>query len=386
MGNTTRINKKNVSLYKISEIWENFVILHEEFVNKCNYSNIIFKKYNQSPHISMTHSTKGVVRRITAVIIGLFFVSAIHAQVSDSETQISLKPKDNNVFRHLDLGVSVGTTGLGLNLSTHVTDYVRIRTGVDFTPHIAFPMSFSLQSYSDGAGVTANNFEKLQNYMHRLTGIEVDDRVEMDGKPTMTNFKMLFDIYPWKNKGWRATVGFYIGSKKVAKALNTMGEMPSLVAVNIYNNFYDFIMSDDAIDQPIFGDTYLDPFLVDDIRADLESEGHMGIHIGDFKDGKPYMMQPDKDGMVKANAYANVFRPYVGLGYTGPLTKNKRLNFDVDCGMMMWGGSPRIVTHDGVDLTTEVVNIKGKPGDYVDFFKGIKVYPVLTFTLSYRLF
>ncbi|MDE5954108.1 MAG: hypothetical protein K2G72_05450, partial [Duncaniella sp.] len=93
----------------------------------------------------MTHSTKGVVRRITAVITGLFLVSALHAQVSDREAQMSFGAKERNVFRHLDVGVSVGSTGLGLDLSTHVTDYVRVRAGVDFTPHIAFPMSFSLQ-------------------------------------------------------------------------------------------------------------------------------------------------------------------------------------------------------------------------------------------------
>ena len=333
----------------------------------------------------MTHSTRGVVRRITTVIIGLFFVSAIHAQDSDREAQMSFGAKERNVFRHLDIGVSVGSTGLGLDLSTHVTDYLRVRAGVDFTPHIAFPMSFSLQSYSDGGGVTANNFEKLQNYMHSLTGIEVDDRVELDGKPTMTNFKMLFDIYPWKTKGWRATVGFYAGSRKVAKALNTMGEMPSLVAVNIYNNFYDFIMSDDAIDKPIFGDTYLDPFLVDDLRADLETEGHMGIHVGDFKDGKPYMMQPDTDGMVKVSAFVNAFKPYVGLGYTGDLGKSKRFTLDVDCGMMIWGGSPSLVTHDGTNLTKDVVNIKGKPGDYVDLMTTFKVYPVVSVRFAYKL-
>ncbi|MCM1355212.1 MAG: hypothetical protein NC212_02260 [Staphylococcus sp.] len=313
----------------------------------------------------------------------LCFSSVISAQTTGGSSE-SLRVSDG-VFRHLDLGVSVGTTGLGIDVASDINEIIRVRAGFDFVPRFTVPMAFSLQSYTDG-GVNSGNFATMQKYMEGLTGFEVDDRVEMDGKPMMYNFKLIFDVYPWRDKGWRFSAGCFFGSRKVAKAINTMGEMPSLLAVNIYNHFYDYFMTTDFFETPIYGDYYLDPFLVDDVRADLEKNGLMGIHIGDFKDGSPYMMQPDSEGMVKASAYVNAVRPYVGLGYTGPLSKNKRLNLDIDLGMMMWGGSPTIVTHDGVDLTTEVVNIKGKPGDYVDFFKGIKVYPVLNFRISYRLF
>ena len=294
--------------------------------------------------------------------------------------------KTHNIFTQLEVGAGIGTTGIGVNVATNVTDYVRVRAGVDFTPHIRVPMSFSLQSYTDGGGVNAGNFEKMQNYMRRLTGVEVDDRVELDGIPTMTNFNLLFDVYPWVGKGWRFTAGFYLGSRRTAKAINTMGEMPSLLAVNIYNNFYDFIMSDDAIDKPIFGGTYLDPFMVDEIREDLEGQGYMGIHVGDYKDGRPYMMQPDTDGMVKVNAFVNRFKPYVGVGYTGDLGKTHRWKLDVDCGVMMWGGTPSLIVHDGVNLSKDIVNIKGKPGDYVDMMKAFKVYPVVSVSVSYRFF
>lgn len=294
--------------------------------------------------------------------------------------------RNRNYLSHLEAGVGVGTNGIGINVATNVTDYVRVRAGFDFTPHIAVPMSFSLQSYTDGGGVNANNFDKLQNYMRKLTGIEVDDQVDMDGKPTMTNFKLLVDVYPLRDKRWRVTAGFYWGACRVAKAINTMGEMPSLLAVNIYNNFYDYIMSDDAIDKPIFGGTYLDPFMVDDLREDLADDGYMGIHVGDYKDGRPYMMQPDSDGMVKVNAFVNSFKPYVGLGYTGEFGAEKKWKLDVDCGMMMWGGTPSLYTHDGTNLSKEVINIKGKPGDYVKLMKGFKVYPIVSVSISYKFF
>lgn len=347
----------------------------------------------------MSHySTKAMSRLAALALASVMAFAPAYAQKS-SETALSASSstrhaatfsikKDHNIFSHLDLGVQLGTTGLGIDLSTHVTDHLRLRAGFDCTPHVAVPMSFSLSSYHDGV-VTSANFDKMQKLMYQLSNTEVDDKVEMEGKPTMNNFKFLVDYYPWANKGWRVTAGFYSGPRKVAKAVNTIGEMPSLLAVNIYNNFYDFIMSDDAIDKPFYTsgngeEFYLDPFLVDDLRERFGSEGYMGIHVGDFKDGTPYMMHPDRDGMVKVAAYVNKIKPYAGLGYTGDL--GSRLKLDVDCGVMMWGGSPTLITHDGTDLTHDVVNIQGKPGDYVKLMNKFKVYPVVNLRLSWRIF
>lgn len=293
----------------------------------------------------------------------------------------------NDIFTRLDVGVTVGTSGLGFDLSSNVTRFLRVRAGASFMPHFSVPMEFSLQSYTDEGGVNTGNFDRLQNYMKRLTGIDVDDKVKMDGKMTMANFKFLVDYYPWQDKGWHVTAGFFIGGRKVAKAVNNIAEMPSLLALNIYNNFYNYFMETDFFETPIYGDYYLDPFMVEEIRDNLEKNGIMGIHIGDFKDdGRPYMMRPDSDGMVKANAFVNAFRPYVGLGYTTPLSKDKRFNFDVDLGAMFWGGAPQIITHDGVNLGRDVVNIAGKVGDYIDIVNCLKVCPMLELRVSYTLF
>ncbi len=333
----------------------------------------------------MSHLLKFLSQSLVALAIAIP-ANMMAAQSNQPEIRSKEPRNGRNILSHIEVGVGVGTTGIGLDVATYLTDHLRVRAGIDFTPHIKVPMSFGLQNYTGEGGVNAGNFDKMQRYMKSLTGIDVDDRVELDGVPTMTNFKLLFDVYPWVDKGWRFTAGLYIGGKRMAKAINTMSEMPSLLAVNIYNNFYDFIMSDDAIDKPIYGDIYLDPFMVDEIREDLAGEGYLGIHVGDFKDGKPYMMQPDKDGMVKIDAFVKRFKPYAGLGYTGEVGKNKRWKLDFDCGIMMWGGSPSLIVHDGVNIGKDIVNIKGKPGDYVDFANSLKVYPVLNFTISYKIF
>lgn len=320
---------------------------------------------------------------LTAAIALLCAATPVGAQYTAPEAYS--KPA-TGIFRDLSVGLTAGASGLGLDLSTHITSFVRLRTGVDYMPVFSVPLHFSLQSFTDDGGINAGNFASMQKYMKKLSGIDVDDRVTMEGKPHMCNFKFLVDIYPLHDKRWRFTTGFYLGSRKIATARNTIEEMPSLMAVNIYNNFYDYFMETDFYTTPIFQDYYLDPFLVEDVREKLDGQGRMGIHVGDFKDGRPYMMMPDTDGMVKANAFVNAFRPYVGLGFTTGLgDTDSRWGLDVDAGMMMWGGAPQIITHDGTNMTRDLVNIPGKIGDYVSLANSLKVYPMLSVRISYRL-
>jgi hypothetical protein len=53
---------------------------------------------------------------------------------------------------------------------------------------------------------------------------------------------------------------------------------------------------------------------------------------------------------------------------------------------MFWGGTPRIYTHDGTDLSKDVENIEGKVGTYVDLLKAFKVFPVLNVRITKTIF
>ena len=53
---------------------------------------------------------------------------------------------------------------------------------------------------------------------------------------------------------------------------------------------------------------------------------------------------------------------------------------------MFWGGTPKVVTHDGTDLVNDVDNVRGKVGDYVEIIKKFKVFPVLNLRITRRLF
>ena len=113
----------------------------------------------------------------------------------------------------------------------------------------------------------------------------------------------------------------------------------------------------------------------------------MGVHMGDYADGKPYRMVPDANNMVSCKIKVNNFRPYLGFGYGGKLSSRSDRNWiSFDCGAMFWGGTPNVIAHDGVNLAKDVHNISGKVGDYVRISKHVKAYPVLELRLTHRIF
>ena len=91
--------------------------------------------------------------------------------------------------------------------------------------------------------------------------------------------------------------------------------------------------------------------------------------------------------MAKASVKVNSFKPYLGIGYGGRLfKKSDDYHVAVDCGLLFWGGTPSIITHDGTDLSKDVENILYRVGDYVDLLKGFKVYPVLNVRFTKTIF
>ena len=264
-----------------------------------------------------------------------------------------------SLFNHLDAAVTMGTTGLGVDLSAPVGDYVALRTGFAFMPRFEYKMSFGIQvgefaeSKYDAAGNRVETkFDRMAGLLKDITGYEVKDHVDMIGKPSFYNFKLMVDVFPFKkNKHWHVTAGCYWGPAKIADAYNTTESMPSLMAVSIYNNIYDKLKAG----EPLI--TYQGTELNienETIKNRILTYGRMGMHLGDWKynmvathdqgDGKytpswmpddvvseedivyrqgtPYMMEPDKDLMAKATMKVNRFRPYVGFGYCRRLFKN----------------------------------------------------------------
>lgn len=288
-----------------------------------------------------------------------------------------------------ETGISLGTTGAGIDVSLQPCDFARLRLGMDVLVGFSVPLSFEIAGYANN-NLSSQSFEKAQTLMHNLTGFELNNRIQMNGSPTMTTGKLLIDFFPLKsNKNWYVTAGMYVGSRCIGKAINSMQDMPTLVSVGIYNGLYEKIMETDFIETPLYNDFYLDPDVADLLKETIAGYGQLGVYLGDFKEGNPhgktgqYIMFPDHDGTVSAQALVNAVRPYVGLGHSSYLDKEQRFKLSVDLGAMCWGGSPRIVTHEGIDLCHDLVSVRGKVGQYVRIAQAFKAYPVLSLRCTY---
>lgn len=305
------------------------------------------------------------------------------------------------MFNHLDASITLGTTGIGFDLATSVGNYAQLRVGYAFMPSFHKSMYFGVQvgdkaesKYDANGNRVETKFDKMADALNQITGYQVEDRVEMIGMPTYNNLKVLVDVFPFrKDKRWHVTAGFFLGPSRVAKAYNATEAMPTLMAVSIYNTIREKTLASYEAGWPYppvisVGTWELNETdMIESMAEKFIRYGRMGMHVGDYEDGSPYMMEPGDDGMVKAEVKANVFKPYIGLGYGGRLVKNNnKFHVAVDLGAMFWGGSPRIITHEGVDLTKDVSNISGKVGDYVKIAKNFKVFPVLDVRLVYNLF
>lgn len=298
--------------------------------------------------------------------------------------------KEHNVADRLDVGVSVGTLGIGLEVKTPATKWVDVRAGIDWVPRFKVPMDFNLSTFEDG--LPTGNFHNVAQMVYEYTGLEMDESVRMYGIGSMVNFKLLADIYPVPtNRHWHITAGFYAGTSQIGRAYNSHVEKPTLVALNIYNRAFEYFSNvEDIYDVALGGGTYMDPELVLKLKEKFNHYGRLGIHIGDFKSGGSYIMEPSPDGTVTAKALVNHFKPYLGGGYSTELDSEGKWHFGVDVGVLFWGGVPRVINHDyltdrDINFTKDLMNIRGKVGDYVKIMKGFPVYPMLSFRFSYTI-
>ena len=228
---------------------------------------------------------------------------------------LSVSAQDKYLFNHVAVGAEVGTTGIGLELSAPLTHYITLRTGFTTMPQI---------SYDDDVNYTSHGNR---------------EKVNVEGKLHMTDWKLLAEIYPIRSSSFHFTAGFYVGKSEMITAQNT-----------------------------------------EDI---LGLEPNEGLEIGD------YLVRPDIDGVARANLKVNSFKPYLGIGFGRSISEKHRFGVACDLGVQFWG-EPTVNAwspDDGrwvkVHTTDTDVDDLNKA---LDTISGIKVWPVLNLRLTYRIF
>lgn len=173
-----------------------------------------------------------------SLIAALIGASACGA--ADAQTQQEQRLFRNGIFNHIDFSVTGGTSGIGFEFATPITDMFRVRAGGVFLPLTHHEATFGME-VAEGLspGVSNERFDKLSSMMETFTGYKPEKQVQMAGDLSMNNFKFLVDIFPFKNnRHWHATVGFYYGNGTLIEAKNTAESMNTLTAVATYNTMY----------------------------------------------------------------------------------------------------------------------------------------------------
>ena len=236
----------------------------------------------------------------------------------------SVKAQDSELFNHLSLGVSLGTDGIGFEAAAPIGRYVQARTGISFMP--AF-------SYSDDVHIQTS------------AGLELPDKVEAKGTLHMTDWKLLFDIFPSQNSAFHFTAGFYVGKQNVVTAKNT------------------------------------------ESHPMLESGG--AILIG----GQPF--GANQQGVANIQVRTSSFKPYLGIGFGRAVPRKHRFAVACDLGVQFWG-KPKVygwdddVLHGGFkEVKYQNIDPESSAADARDAIKAINsigVWPVINIRINGRIF
>ncbi len=185
------------------------------------------------------------------------------------------------------------------------------------------------------AGYAFNHDFSADFDVHYTSNNWVRDETEAEAKLKTGGFHALLDIYPSSEYTFHFTTGLFFGKERAFTAENK---------------------------EPI-------------------KNGGGGLEIGD------YIVGFDQNGIAHAAIEVKKVRPYVGLGF-GRLVPRSRVSFSFDMGVQFWG-TPTVygLSENGKDWTKVTSkSLDNKDEGFIDILSDVKVYPVLKFTLSGRIF
>lgn len=284
---------------------------------------------------------------------------------------------------HFGIGVGVGTTGIDIDASLTINDYLGIRGGVDIMPKFKINKDIDLKTEDANKKVSqlTNEINDLnqklaaagmqQVDLSQYPGGNLPNKLDIQGKLDNTLGHVLVDIHPF-GTGFHLTVGAYFGKDEIISVYNK--EDGYLKPINAYNNAIIHANSASA-----------DPNVKQVVNQyNLKM---IGAELGDYF----ITPNPADNGNVQAYAKVKKFRPYVGIGFGRAVPKN-RIGCQFDLGVQFWG-KPEIYapTYNKATGTFQYEEIDGdKAGDdagkVLKTISKISVYPVLNFRLVGRIF
>lgn len=225
---------------------------------------------------------------------------------------------------------AMSASALGPDIFNHLGAGVGVGlTGI--TVEAATPITPFVQMRAGVSIMPGIKFHADADVEYTVQGMGQNSEVRLKGDLSRVQGQVIFNVYPIPTKNFFVAVGGYFGGSTLLK-IN--GHCEDLVG-----------MSDGS-----------------------------GVVIGDYK------IPVDANGNVDGGIRVNSFRPYFGIGF-GRSVPGKLLAFNTELGVQIHG-KPELYTNHG-ELQV--------PDEYDDdtfqkIMDKVKVYPQLTFRLSFRAF
>ena len=106
--------------------------------------------------------------------------------------------KEHDILQHLDISLTAGTTGIGIDVASPIGEYVQVRAGYEIMPRFNKSMNFDLtiggkpaRMYDPNGNRIETTFDRLKDMLYDFTGYDIDDHIEMIAVGMMATIELV---------------------------------------------------------------------------------------------------------------------------------------------------------------------------------------------------
>ncbi|MDR3218778.1 MAG: hypothetical protein LBU22_07325 [Dysgonamonadaceae bacterium] len=230
------------------------------------------------------------------------------------------------LFENWAIGIEGGTYGPGITVATSLSSHLKLKAGVDYLG-VKYTTDFEIKP--EGYVENSSSFDKID-----MTGTVSNPQLKF------TNFKAILDYYPMKNGIFSFSAGIYAGNSAITADAQ-----------------------------------------IDDYQQLVSKYG--GPLVFDLED---IVIKPSADGTFDGKVkFGNTIKPYFGLGL-GRTIANSRVGFKFDIGILYQGD----YKFESKNMAVSQETAKGITTTFFDDESiptwVLKTWPIINFSLSYRIF
>lgn len=234
------------------------------------------------------------------------------------------------IFNHVGLNVGAGTEGISVGVAAPVTNFLEVEAGVNIMP------SFKLSG-------------DLDVDVKPIPGVSTptDATIHVDGDFSRTTFNVKANLYPFGGGSkFFIAAGLSIGGEKIAEVTGSSDELRQ------------------------FSENLPTPELKNQFRKAISA------NLGG------YNLELDENYNLQGDIRCKNVRPYLGLGF-GRLVPKNRIGCRFELGCQFMGKLKVYQNGNEIDINKALED--AGEDDLSKFVKDLKVYPVLTFSLTGRI-